>query len=79
MTIDDRCKLMEVPTDKRPGWDYYWDYDKHKWVQVKDDDDMTWWMDRIVENGSRLLSGKFSGKEWKDMFRNEGKVFDYFI
>lgn len=79
MTVEGRSKMMEVPKDSRPGWDYYWDYDTHKWIQVKDDDDMTWWLDRMVDKGRKVVTGKMSGKEWKERFQREGEVFDYFL
>lgn len=79
MNKEERSKMMAVPTTSRPGWDYYWDYKNHKWVQVKDDDDMTWWMDRLVKDGSKSVSGMLSGKEWKEMFHRECEVFDYYL
>ena len=66
-------KSLEIPKSARPGWDYYWDYDDHKWVQVKDDDDMSWWADRemcqkIDKKKVRPEKERLTGKQWKEIF-----------
>ena len=65
--------LIVPPTKPRPGWDYYWEPEKGEWVQVQDNDDMTWWQARYF--GFKPQKGdvwpenmRLTGKQWKELF-----------
>jgi len=66
--------LHKWPSKKQPAWDYYWDYGKEEWIQVHDDDDMSWVIERLLGYDSYpgykdpkcKENTSFSGREWKE-------------
>ena len=80
MSNEEACLMMEVPSSPRPGWDYYLDYQKHEWIHVADNDDMTWWLSRITFCPDLPDGNHLSGKEWKKIVMNDSReVFDFYI